>query len=202
MWKLLPIAGLAGLIVAGIAALVSSEETEARSNWENKHRQVEDEMRRHRRDIENHLFQNRRAYDFYALNEVYYASFRAADSAYALLRDCKTSLAALKKMLAATDQKRYELKAELQQKLLGSSKADKIAELRNLTQFKLAVMKDFGEMLEQKRALYEEITRLNQQTEALKTAIGERCGSKGKLWHYNLQQRVAAQRTPRYAVSA
>ncbi len=199
MWILLPIAGL---IVAGIAALASNEETEARHNWEDKHRQVGDEVRHHRQGIESHLAQSRQAYDFYTLNEAYYASFRAADSAYVLLRDCKTSLGALKKMLAATDQKRYELKAELQQQWPGASKAEKIAELRNLTQFKMAVEKDFGDMLEQKRALYEEVARLNQQTEALKKTIGERCGSKGQLWHCNLQQRVAARRAPRYAASA
>ncbi len=199
MWILLPIAGL---VVAGIAALVSNEETEARNNWEDKHSQVEDEVRRHRQDIENHLSQNRQTYDFHTLNEAYYASFRAADTAYSLLRQCKTSLWAMKKMLAATDQKRYELKAELQQKLPDACKAEKIAELRNLTQFKLAVMKDFGHMLEQKWVLYDEVNRLNQQTEALKKTIGERCGAKGQIWHCNLQQRVAARRTPQYAQSA
>jgi hypothetical protein len=192
MWILLPIAGL---VVAGIAALVSGEETQARSNWESKHRQVGDELRHHRQNIEGHLSQSRQVYDFYVLNEAYYASFKAADIAYALLRDCKTSLGALKKMLVATDQKRHQLKAELQQKWPAVTKAEKIAELRNLTQFKMAVIKDFDELLAQKQGLYKEVCRLNQQTQQLKRTIAEQCGSKGKQWHSNLQQRVAERRS-------
>jgi uncharacterized membrane-anchored protein YhcB (DUF1043 family) len=191
MWFLIPIAGL---VVAGIVALVSEEEASARSNWENKYQGAKDEVENLRRNIESHLSETRSTYDFYVLNEYYYSSFRFADNAYKLLNDSRTSLSSLKKMIDAANEKRREISVRLESKMSREAKTEHIGELRNLTEFRDALQQDFNKVLAQKRDFADEVTRLNQQTEKLKTAMHERCGSKGREWYANLQQRISSRR--------
>lgn len=191
MWYLIPIAGL---VAVGIAALASHEETEARASWEHKHRQAEDEVRRHRQEVAQHLAVKQDIHNFYVLNEAYYCSYKAADNAYALLRDAKTCLAGIKKMLGATEQQRRELNSQLRQLSGGKSRMELVTELDNLAQLKTALTNDFNQVLAQKRSLYQEVTLLNQQTEALKRTMASQCGQKGLDWHCQLQQRIANRR--------
>ena len=191
MWFLIPIAGL---VVAGIVALASEEEASARSNWENKYQGAKDEVENLSRNIERHLSETRSAYDFYVLNEYYYSSFRSADNAYNLLKDSRTSLSSLKNMIDAANQKRREISKRLESKMSREAKTEHIGELRNLTEFRDALQRDFNKVLAQKRDFSDEVMRLNQQTEKLKTAMHERCGSKGREWYANLQQRISSRR--------
>lgn len=191
MWFLIPIAGL---VVAGIVALASEEEASARRSWENKYQGAKDEVESLRRDIERHLSETRSTYDFYVLNEYYYSSFRFADNAYKLLNDSRTSLGGLKKMIDATNDKRREISKRLESKMSREDKAEYIGELRNLTEFRDALQQDFNKVLAQKCDFAEEVARLNQQTEKLKTAMRERCGLKGREWYANLQQRISSRR--------
>lgn len=191
MWFLIPIVGL---VVAGIVALASEEEESARSNWENKYQGAKDEVEELRSSIERHLSETRSTYDFYVLNEYYYSSFRFADSAYSLLKDSRTSLNGIKKMLDAANEKRREISKSLEEKISREEKSGLIAELRNLTEFRNALQQDFDKVLKQKRELSEEVTRLNLQTEKLKTAMHEKCGLKGREWYANLQQRISSRR--------
>ena len=191
MWFLIPIAGL---VVAGIVALVSEEEASARSNWENKYQGAKDEVENLRRNIESHLSETRSTYDFYVLNEYYYSSFRFADNAYKLLNDSRTSLSSLKKMIDTANEKRREISVRLESKMSREAKTEHIGELRNLTEFRDALQQDFNKVLAQKRDFADEVIRLNQQTEKLKTAMHECCGSKGREWYANLQQRISSRR--------
>ncbi len=191
MWFLIPIVGL---VVAGIVALASQEEASARSNWENKYQGAKDEVENLRRNIERHLSETRSTYDFYVLNEYYYSSFRFADNAYKLLNDSRISLSSLKKMIYAANEKRHEIKMRLESRMSREAKTEHIGELRNLTEFRDALQQDFNKVLAQKRDFADEVTRLNQQTEKLKTAMHERCGSKGREWYANLQQRISSRR--------
>jgi uncharacterized membrane-anchored protein YhcB (DUF1043 family) len=191
MWFLIPIAGL---VVAGIVALASEEEASARRSWENKYQSAKDEVESLRRDIERHLSETRSTYDFYVLNEYYYSSFRFADNAYKLLNDSRASLSSLKKMIDAANDKRREISKRLESRMSREDKAEHIGELRNLTEFRDALQHDFNKVLAQKRDFADEVRRLNQQTEKLKTAMRERCGSKGREWYANLQQRISSRR--------
>lgn len=191
MWFLIPVAGL---IVAGIVALVSEEESSARRNWENKYAGAKDEVENLRGNIEKHLEDTRKTYDFYVLNEYYYSSFRFADTAFKLMSDSKTSLNTIKKMIGAANEKRHEIKIQLEGKIGREAKAELIKELRNLTEFRDALQLDFNKVLAQKRDFSDEVTRLNQQTEKLKNAMRERCGAKGREWYANLQQRISSRR--------
>ena len=191
MWFLIPIAGL---VVAGIVALASEEEASARRSWKNKYQGAKDEVESLRRNIERHLSETRNTDDFYVLNEYYYSSFRFADNAYKLLNDSRTSLSSLKKMIDAANDKRREISKHLESKMSREDKAEYIGELRNLTEFRDALQQDFNKVLAQKRDFAEEVARLNQQTEKLKTAMREHCGSKGREWYANLQQRISSRR--------
>jgi len=191
MWFLIPIAGL---VIAGIVALASEEEVSARQNWENKYQGAKDEVDQLRRDIERHLGNNRLSYDFYALNDYYYASFRAADSAYQLLTDSRTSLASLKRMIGAANQKRRAIDLQLKGALDREVKAEQIRELRNLTQFRDALQVEFNLVLDQKRDFANAVERLNAQTSNIKAAMRERCGSKGREWYANLENRISSRR--------
>lgn len=191
MWFLIPVVGL---IVGGIVALVSDEESTARRNWENKYAGAKDEVENLRLVIEKALEDTRKTYDFYVLNEYYYSSFRSADSAFKLMSDSKTSLNSIKKMIDAANEKRHEIKAQLERKIRYEAKTELIEELRNLTEFRNALQLDFNKVLAQKRDFSDEVARLNQQTEKLKNAMRERCGEKGREWYANLQQRISSRR--------
>lgn len=192
MWYLLPVAGL---VIAGIVALSSEEEKEARTNWSNKYENTKEEVERLRRDIERELESKKQLHDFYVLNELYYSSFRFADSAYKLLSDSKTSLNSIKKMLNATNSKRYELKKELDGSLSRDVKKEKIGELRNLTEFRNGLEVDLNAVNFQKEELAKELKRLNGQTRDLKLAMASRCGKKGREWYENLQDRISSRQT-------
>jgi uncharacterized membrane-anchored protein YhcB (DUF1043 family) len=187
MWFLIPIAGL---VVAGIVALASEDEKKARQSWESKHEEGKKEVQKHREEIERHLADKQKTLDFYILNDAYYTSFRTADAAYKLLQDSKESLTGLHRMLLATNAKRAELKITLNGKPAKAEKASLINELRSLTQFRDALTEDKNKVLAQKREFADEVSKLNQQTEKLKLAMRDRCGTKGVVWYAGLQSRV------------
>lgn len=192
MWFLIPVAGL---VIAGIVALSSEKEKEARTNWSNNYENTKEEVERLRRDIERELQSKKQLHDFYVLNELYYSSFRFADNSYKLLNDSKTSLNSIKKMLNATNAKRYEIKKELDGDLSRDLKKDKIGELRNLTEFRNGLEKDFEAVNIQKQELSQKLKGLNSQTHDLKSLMATRCGNKGKEWYENLQDRIASRQT-------
>jgi uncharacterized membrane-anchored protein YhcB (DUF1043 family) len=191
MWFLIPIAGL---VVAGIVALVSEDEASARNNWEHKYQGAKDEVESLRRNIERHLDENRKIYDFYVLNESYYSSFRFADSAYKLMNDSRLSLISIEKMIDVANKKRREISKRLERKMSREEKSENIGELRNLTEFRDALQQDYNKVFAQKVDLTEEVARLNKQTARLKAVMRERCGSKGREWYANLEQRISSRR--------
>lgn len=188
MWFLISIVGVA---VAGIIALASDGEKEARQSWEKKHEEAKSEVKKHREEIERHLASRQQTLDFYTLNDSYYTSYKTADAAYKLLQDSKESLAGLYRMLGAANSKRVELKLQLGSNIPKAKKAPLIVELRTLTQFRDELLADKEKVLSQKRELAEEVSRLNQQTEKLKLAMRDRCGVKGVAWYASLQQRIS-----------
>jgi len=181
----------AGLAVAGILALATEAEAQAQSRWEHAHRRATDELRRHRRDIKRQMEEQQDRQTFYQLNGQYYASVQAANAAYGLLKDCRLMTACLKKQINAVDSKRLALKHSLSQHPTAADKSAMIEELRQLRAFRQGLCDQHQQVQLQKQAMYEELTRLNQQTEALKNAIATRCGNKGRDWHARLQQRTA-----------
>lgn len=191
MWFLIPIAGL---LIAGIVALVTEDESNARKNWESKYESAKSEVENLSITIDRHLSTARTILNFYELNNFYFASFKSADSAYKLLTDSRVSLTSIKRMINAANEKRFEIKDKLSMMGYSDEKFALINELRDLTEFKNKIQEDFNKVLEQKQSLAVEVTRLNQQTEKLKIAMRDRCGPKGREWHGNLTQRISSRR--------
>ena len=110
MWFLIPVVGLAVLAVIAIA---SNEEKVARENWRENYIDAQKTVESHRRNIEVHLANANNSYQFSVLNDAYYSSYKVSDFIYKLLTDAKVCLNVINKMIMATDQKRDELKKNL-----------------------------------------------------------------------------------------
>lgn len=110
MWFLIPVVGLAVLAVIAIA---SNEEKVARENWRENYIDAQKTVESHRRNIEVHLANANNSYQFSVLNDAYYSSYKVADFIYKLLTDAKVCLIGINKMIMAADQKRDELKKNL-----------------------------------------------------------------------------------------
>ena len=110
MWFLIPVVGLAVLAVIAIA---SNEEKVARENWRENYIGAQKTVESHRRNIEVHLANANNSYQFSVLNDAYYSSYKVADFIYKLLTDAKVCLIGINKMIMAADQKRDELKKNL-----------------------------------------------------------------------------------------
>lgn len=183
---------------AAILATVSSEEKEARRRWDEKRADVEKSVEDHRRNIEEHLQEAQQSYDFYLLTNLHFSSMRVADSAYALLKDAKSSLATIYRILDQISEKKLHIKSSLTT-ANKEYKSKLLAELKSHNSFKSTVLEDLAKVKPQREHLEHEVKRLNQQTRLLKEAIRDRCGSKGFSWFQRLEERKAAKMISRGA---
>ncbi len=194
MWWLLPIAG-AGLAVAAILNAVSDSEREARQNWEDLRDEVERTVEEHRLNIEEHLAEIEESYEFHVLVDLHYSSFRVADQAYSLLRDAKTSLNAIKRMLDKSRKRKKELKSELDRLGKGNGERKEVlAEIRVINDFRQDLFNDLDEVRDQKQDLADEVQLFNERTRELKYAIRDRCGWRGEEWYERLEERIRRKR--------
>lgn len=96
-WIIAPIVAVG--VVAAIMSSASDGERSARRNWESKREEVKKTVEEHRKNIETHLNQARKSYDFHFLIDLHFSSHRVADSAYKLLNDARDSLGATIRIL-------------------------------------------------------------------------------------------------------
>jgi len=204
MWWLIPVG-------IGIGKLVydyfSGQEIEARQRWESKSREVKKTVEEHRRNIEVniqevkktveehrsnievHIQEVRDSYNYKLLTDIHFSSFIVADSAYQLLDDARSSLDSMVKIIMKTKNEKNELLIKLKELKTKKEKIPVLENLKLLNEMRQSLFDDKDKVKQQRDDLYNEVKRLNQQTNELKTFIRDRCGTKGIEWYDRLEER-------------
>lgn len=190
MWWLVPIAvvGAAGAIYA----YFDGEARDARARWQRDRERVERTVAEHRRNIESRLHEAQSSYDFHALTDLHFSSFKVADHAHRLLRDARASLDVMSRMLVDAKTKRQELYTILQGEKDIARRRVLLEEIQLLNDLREKVFPDKDVIKAQRDHMLAEVTRLNEVTRGLKEAIRDRCGTRGRDWYEKLEQRRAA----------
>ncbi len=184
---------LFGIGTAVILSSVSKEEYEARERWATKHSEAKKTVEAHRTNIESHIRDAQQSFDFHSLINLHFSSLRAADNAYGLFNDARTSLSSIYQILDRINEQKNFQKSSLSEVGLKDSKSI-VSEIRSLDEFKSSVLGDLVDLKSQKEHLFAEVKRLNEQTHHLKIAIRDRCGQKGKEWFDRLEARSISRR--------
>ncbi len=191
MWWIIPVVGVgAGLKL--LYDVVSEEEREARTRWENKREEVERSLEEHQRNIESHIQQAQNSYDFHFLVDLHYSSSQVANAAYHLLNDAKSSFSGMSKMLKKSKEQRSFLQTELEEAERNQSRKaiyETIEQLKMVNELRKSVFNDRDKVKEQKVNFLAEVQRLNRQTKKLKEFIRDRCGDGGREWYNRLEAR-------------
>jgi hypothetical protein len=194
MWWLLPLVGFG--VVAAVLRLASNDERTAREAWEKQYAGSLREVQAQRARIEALQRAAQESYDFRYLNGVYFDSMRCADMAYSCLTNARGCLDGLAKMIRDTQERRAGLKQKFSSYLQRDQYDDTVANLQQLRELQLQLKGDFDKVLAEKRALSDEVARLNASTRALKELIRDRCGHRGQEWY---EERQASARRRRSA---
>lgn len=186
MWWLIPaVVGAAG----AIWAYFDNEACEARERWEQDRERVASALEEQRRLVEWHLADARARVEFRQFVDLHFASQRAADAAYALLEDARLSLDRMGKMIVEARRKRDELEEEIQRTRDHSRRRALVEAQRVVRELRKKVFDDKDAVKAQRDELLAEVQRLNAQTRALKLAIRDRCGERGRDWYARLEGR-------------
>jgi hypothetical protein len=194
MWWLAIPVGFIGLKLIYEAA--SENERQARQRWENKRQEVAHSVAQHQRSITQHLHQAQSCYDFHHFVDLHFASMQAADAAYQLLSDARSSLRAMDDMLAKAKEQKDALEMKLRAAKQARNRAfdSVLEELKIVTALRKSIFDDRDKVRAQREALLQEVQTLNEQTRQLKVCIRDRCGPKGADWFYRLEARKSHKR--------
>ncbi|RME57438.1 hypothetical protein D6779_08670 [Candidatus Parcubacteria bacterium] len=188
MWWLIPVA------VGGTAWLISialeEEVGVQRRRWNESHQKIEKSIEYHRSNIEKHLLEARKSYDFHLLTDLHFSSMKVADQAYKLKQDALVSQAAIRRSLHSIREKMNSIYKETKIKGINRQKRTQLHEdLQELKTLKNELLKDLKKISSEVNYFGRELKRLNIQTHNLKIAIRDRCGYKGLEWYKRLEQR-------------
>ena len=195
MWWLIPIGVGVGLKLLYDA--VSEEEYEARKRWEIKREEVKRSIKEHQENIEAHIQQAQKSYDFHLLVDLHYSSSQVANSAYQLLDDARSSFSGMSKMLKKSKEQRAALQHDLKEAKRNKDRKkihETIEQLKMINDLRKSVFDDRDKVREQKDNFLAEVRRLNNQTRELKEFIRDRCGDGGREWYERLEARRRARR--------
>ncbi len=206
MWWLIPVG--VGVALKAIYDAVSEEEREARQRWEETRGRVERSVWEHQRSVESHLAQARHSYNFQVLVDAHYSSMKAADTAYKLLDDARSSEKGINKMLKEeTNQrtilrerlkkskaKKFILFKKMREKKNKASIRDIELQLKGIREMRKNLFDDRDKVKAQKESFLNEVRVLNNRTRKLKELIRDECGSKGRDWFNRLEARKRRKR--------
>lgn len=192
MWWMVPV-GVVGA-AAAIYAYFSSEEREAAERWQRDRARVERTLEEHRRNIEANIAAAELSANYRFLLDLHHSSFRIADEAYRLKRDADATLDTMRRMLDDAKSRRADFQRELRVARAPEERARLRDEVQMLHELIDTVQPRFRQVIDEKRHFAAELARLNEQTRALKEAIRDRCGSRGREWYERLEARNAARR--------
>lgn len=189
MWWLIPAAGVALKLIYDV---ISLEEQEARERWENKREEAENTLAVNELNIKNHIFNTQNIYNYSKLVQLHYSSVKAANYAYKLLGDARSSIRTMNKMLKKAKERRTNL-----QKKLAKAKQNKdrkkifeiIEELKMVNELRRNLFEDRDKVRTQESNLLTKVRRLNSETRELKKSIRDKCGVRGRRWYERLEER-------------
>ena len=198
MWWIIPVGiGVVSFGLKLLSDVVSEGESRAYSNWQTKRVEVEKSLSDHQANIETHLARAQHSYDFRFLTDLHYSSMNVANAAYALLDDAKKSLSGINKMLVSAKEQREQLQKTLETARANKDKAqihDTIEQLKMVNELRKSVFQDRDNVQQERDRLLAELQKLNHRTRELKELIKNRCGNKGRDWHYRLEARKQQKR--------
>jgi hypothetical protein len=164
-WLAIPIALALGKL---ISSSFSTEEKEAKKNWEQNKRKVEKKLEEHKRFIKQNIDQCNKSYDYQFLKDMHYSSFIVADSAYKLLKDVQLILIGINKMILDLKRKKDKKRA---------------------SEFRKELFKERDNISMESNRMRNKLNELNIQTGNLKYIIRDKCGVEGKEWFERLEAR-------------
>jgi hypothetical protein len=191
MWWIAPAA--VGIVTV-IYKLFDREKKIARERWENTYKQVQNTIEDHRRNIENHLHEAKRTYDFHLLTNLHFSSHKVADHAYQAMKDAKTSLDAVGLALVEAKKKKNELEEQKKTTKNYETKKQIQMEINQLNEMRNQLFQDKDQVKAQRDELKAKLLLMNQRTRELKLAIRDRCGYQGRVWYQKLEDRIQAKR--------
>lgn len=195
MWWLIPV-GIGGLATL-IYRAVSDEERKARQRWEDTRWDVEQSLKEHSGNIEAYFDRVQRSYNFRVLVDDHYSSMQAANAAYRLLDDARSSENGINKMLKKAKDQRMSLQERLEKARKGKNRAlahDTIEQLKQIHEIRKSFFEDRDKVKAQKVSFLKEVRRLNKRTRELKELIRDECGSRGLDWYNRLEERTRRRR--------
>lgn len=192
MWWIIGaiIAGIFGIAQAILDSLRKEVAVE-RQRWETSYRQVEQEVLKQQRIIEQELRQAQSEHSFQKLFTLYQASRKVADMTHGLLGDARKTLDAMGRAIvgAAQQRKGLEQRKKSTWNPFESSQLEK--EIQALHKLRDEILiPDKNRVKADRDRISNEVTRLNQQTALLRDTIRDRCGVKGRQWYDSLMKRT------------
>jgi len=186
-----------GLVIAGIFGIAQAildslrkEVSVERQRWETSYRQVEQEVLKYQRLLDQELRAVQHIYDFKKLTELHYASFQVANSTHDLFNDAWKTLDAMGRAIvnAAKQRKILEQRKRNAWPWERSQYEREIQSLHKLRDEILIPDKD--RVKADRNRLLSEVQRLNKQTAMLRDMIRDRCGSQGVDWYNSRMERT------------
>ena len=193
---MLPIIAGVALIGAGmwIYNELQEQSSAEREKWRTKHNNLLRSIEWHEEQIESHLDDARKSYDFKELVDMHYSCVKVADQAYSLLKDARKSLDKISEAI---------VKTKLQRDLLFKQKIDEIdkerknniqEEINSIQNLRRKLFDDKDEIKKQREGFLAKVKNLNSTTHKLKINIKERTGIRGIYWYERLEERKAKRR--------
>lgn len=186
MWWLIVPAGIAALTILNA---LNNEAGRQRKNWQEKHEEIVRLIQAHEEELRDHLQSACAAYNFNALIELHYSSFKVANQAYSLLEDARTSLGAITISIINARQQSDKLQAALRSASSGTRKSEIREEINGLSDLLNDLKRDENQINSERKFMLSEVKRLNIQTAQLKELIRDNCGPKGREWYDRLEER-------------
>lgn len=186
------IAGLA-LVGAGIWIYneLESESSAQRERWRSKRDEVQRSLEWHKQQIETHLADAQRSFDFKVLVDMHYSCVKVADQAYALLQDARTSLDKIGEAIVKTKEEREKL-FERKKQASGEERLAIQEEINSIQSLRKKLFDDKDEIKSQRDEFLSRVKELNSKTHSLKISIRDRTGTRGREWYQRLEARKRA----------
>jgi hypothetical protein len=193
MWWMIPV----GIGLAILYDSASKKERVARERWQNKKFTVKNSIEEHQRNIERQIARKQSDYNYQYLKDLHFSSVTTANAAYNLLKDARSSIKGINRMLKEAREQRENL-----QVVLGCAKKSKnkkvifetIEQLKILNKMGQSIFDDRETIFDEQDSLAKKVENFNNYTRELKECIRDQCGWRGQKWYARLEERTFARR--------
>lgn len=165
---LIPVA----LVGLGVAAWwASDDEKEAKNRLDRDYERMNRELDRHNRDLSMHIQKRQSAIALQQLKQSYHTSIRAADLAYTLFQDAKTSLETVSRMVRQLKATKNQLKNQLST-AIGQIKRELHEQIKAVNALLTPLYEQLDVVKHQKEQLYQKLRQLNMKTGQIRHQLG------------------------------